>query len=83
VIVQAPLQSGQRVDRDGTVAGTTPRRPVHRRPREGSRAFSRLVEAQPCTRQNDPKFSELAGLGIDLYRPAMLLDDDVVANGKA
>ena len=33
--------------------------------------------------QNDPKFGELAGLRIDLYRPAMLLDDDVVTDGKA
>ena len=35
------------------------------------------------TRQNDPKFGELAGLCIDLYRPAMLLDDDVVTDGQA
>ena len=34
-------------------------------------------------RQNDPKFGELTGLRIDLNRPAMLLDDDVVTNGKA
>ena len=34
-------------------------------------------------RENDPKFGELAGLGIDLYRPAMLLDDDVVTDGQA
>jgi hypothetical protein len=34
-------------------------------------------------RQNDPKFGELARLRIDLDRPAMLLDDDVVTNGQA
>ena len=32
-------------------------------------------------RQNDPELGELAGLSINLYRPAMLLDDDVVADG--
>ena len=35
------------------------------------------------SRQDDPKFSELAGLGINLYGPAMLLDDDVVTDGQA
>ena len=35
------------------------------------------------SRQNDPKFGELTGLRIDLYRPTMLLDDDVMANGQA
>ena len=34
------------------------------------------------TRQNNPKFGEHAGLGFDLYRPAMLLDDDVVTDGQ-
>jgi hypothetical protein len=29
------------------------------------------------------EFSELARRGIDLYRPALLLDDDVVTNGQA
>ena len=28
------------------------------------------------------QIGELAGLGIDLYRPAMLLDDDVVTDGE-
>ena len=49
----------------------------------GSRAFSGLVKGHTRARQNDPKFGELAGLGIDLYRPPMLLDDDVVTDGKA
>jgi hypothetical protein len=35
------------------------------------------------TRQDDPKFGELTGLRIDLYSPAMLLDDDVVTDGQA
>ena len=46
-------------------------------------AFSRLDKGRPRSRQNDPEFGELAGLRIDLYRPAMLLDDDVVTNGQA
>ena len=35
------------------------------------------------TRQNDPDLSVLAGLRIDLDRTAMLLDDDIVADGEA
>jgi hypothetical protein len=35
------------------------------------------------SRQDDSKFSELAGLRIDLNRPAMLLDDDVMTDGQA
>ena len=42
-----------------------------------------LIRDAPRSRQNDPKFGELTGLRIDLYRPAMLLDDDVVTNGQA
>jgi hypothetical protein len=34
------------------------------------------------TRQNYPDFGELAGLGIDLNRPAMLFDDDFVVMEK-
>jgi hypothetical protein len=34
-------------------------------------------------RQDNPDFGELARLRIDLDRPAMLLDDDVVADGEA
>src|SRR5262249_9431012 len=34
-------------------------------------------------RKNNPDFSELTGLRIDLYRPRMLLDDDVVSDGQA
>jgi hypothetical protein len=37
-----------------------------------------LIKGHPRTRQDDPKFSELAGLRIDL-----LLDDDVVTDGQA
>jgi hypothetical protein len=33
--------------------------------------------------RNEPEFGELTGLRIDLYRPAVLLDDDVVTNGQA
>jgi hypothetical protein len=33
--------------------------------------------------QNDSEFSELTGLRIDRYRPAVLLDDDVVTDGQA
>src|SRR6201981_1257776 len=35
------------------------------------------------TRQNNSYFGELAGLRIDLYRPRMLLHDDVVSDGQA
>src|SRR6516162_9412555 len=35
------------------------------------------------TRQNNSYFGELAGLGVDLYRPRMLLHDDVVSDGQA
>jgi NHL repeat len=35
------------------------------------------------SRQNDPEFGELTGLRIDLYSPAVLLDDDVVTDGQA
>ena len=45
--------------------------------------FSRLGEGRPRAWQNYPKFGELTGLGVDLYGPAMLLDDDVVTNRKA
>jgi hypothetical protein len=34
-----------------------------------------------AAREDDTKFSEFAGLCIDLYRPAVLLDDDVVTDG--
>src|SRR5580692_1749890 len=43
---------------------------------------SSFVGRRCRTRQNDPKFGELAGPRIDLYRPRMLLDDDVVTDGK-
>ena len=33
-------------------------------------------------RQNNSDLSELAGLGIDLDRPGMLFDDDVVSDGQ-
>src|SRR5262249_22776544 len=34
-------------------------------------------------RKNDPKLGVHTGLGVDIDRPAMLLDDDIVADGKA
>ena len=34
-------------------------------------------------RKNNPDFGELAGPRIDLYRPRMLLHDDVVSDGQA
>jgi len=49
-------------------------RPVRLRP------SPRFGEDNSHTRQNDSDFSELARLGIDLNNPAMLLDDDVVAD---
>ena len=46
-------------------------------------AFSRLDEGRSRARQNNPEFGEVARLGVDFYRPAMLLDDDVVTDGQA
>ena len=48
-----------------------------------ARAFSRLDEGRSGARQNNPEFGEVARLGVDLYGPAMLLDDDVVTDGQA
>ena len=42
-----------------------------------------LIRAVPARGRTIREFGELAGLGIDLYRPAMLLDDDVVTDGQA
>src|ERR1700733_8040849 len=35
------------------------------------------------SRQYDSKFGEFAGLGVDLYGSAVLLDDDVMTDGQA
>ena len=43
----------------------------------------RLNEEHSRARKDNLDFSELAGLGIDLNRPAMLLDNDVVADREA
>src|SRR5262245_6069151 len=40
-------------------------------------------EQGSCAWKSHPYFRELARLCIDLDRPAMLLDDDIVADGKA
>src|SRR5262249_8395954 len=59
------------------------------RPGEGAlqagalRASARFNEEGGCARKNNPDFGELAGLRIDLYRPRMLLHDDVVSDGQA
>src|SRR5207245_603848 len=45
--------------------------------------ISRLGNRRGTARQDDPKFRELAGPCIDIYGPVMLLDDDVVTDGKA
>ena len=42
-----------------------------------------LREQGGYARQNDPDFSELSGLRIDLNRSVMLLRDDVVTDGEA
>ncbi len=46
-------------------------------------AFSRLAEGRGGARQHDPELGEFAGLGLDLDRAAVLLDDDVVAEREA
>src|SRR6476646_5497358 len=50
--------------------------------------ISMFTPSLPCPlryppRQYDPKFGECSGLGVDLYRSAMLLDDDVMTDGQA
>ena len=45
--------------------------------------FSWLDEGCRATRHDNPELGERAGLRIDLYKPAMLLDDDVVTDGQA
>jgi hypothetical protein len=42
---------------------------------------TRLVEAD--ARKNNAEFGEFAGTGIDFYAAGVLLDDDVMADGKA
>ena len=44
---------------------------------------SQLDERRPRAWQNNPKFGERTGLGVDIDRPAMLLDNDVMADGEA
>ena len=48
----------------------------------GSRPSSRFGKEHSRPRQSDFNFGELAGLGIDLNRPTMLLDNDVVTDGE-
>ena len=43
----------------------------------GSRPSSSFGKEHSRPRQSDPELGELARLGIDLNRPAMLFDDDV------
>ena len=45
-----------------------------------SRPSARFSDECSCARQNDFKFGELTGLRIDVDRPAMLLDNDVVTD---
>ena len=46
----------------------------------GQLSANTAIGQTPGARQNDPNFGELAGLCVDLNRPAMLLDDDVVTD---
>ena len=43
----------------------------------------RFSDGRCRARKNNLDFGELAGLRIDLYRPRMLLHDDVVSDGQA
>ena len=47
------------------------------------RASARFGDERGRARKNNFDFGELAGLRIDLYRPCMLLHDDVVSDGEA
>ena len=51
--------------------------------KQSSFVLSSSVRECGRTRQKDPEFGELAGLRVNLYRPGMLLDDDVVTDGEA
>ena len=48
----------------------------------GHQARPKLLRNNSRTRQDDPDFGELPRLRVDLNRPAMLLDDDVMADGE-
>src|SRR5262249_42958555 len=50
---------------------------------EHSSLVGELLERRCRARKNDPDFGKLAGLRFYFNRPAMLLDDDVVADGEA
>src|SRR5436190_4422528 len=50
---------------------------------EGSCSSSRSGKGACGAGQNDPKFRELVWLRLDLDRPAMLFDDDIVAQREA
>ena len=67
----------------GRFSGRFCHRVTTRRTRLVAGTFFGLGKGHTRTRQNDPKFGELAGHGIDVNSPAMLLDDDVVTNRKA
>jgi hypothetical protein len=45
------------------------------------RRIANSVRESSNARQDNADLGELAGLRIDLYRPAVLLDDNVVTNG--
>jgi hypothetical protein len=55
---------------------------IFRRSTRSGGSSSRFSIGDCCAWQHDLKFGELARLRIDLNRPAMLLDDDVVTNGQ-
>ena len=61
----------------------TPAMAASTRPSQRSHASPKFGKEHRRPRQNNPDFCEFAGLRIDLDRPAMLLDDDVVADGEA
>jgi hypothetical protein len=46
-------------------------------------SFPILLRERGCTRQNNADLSVLSGLAIDLYRPRMLFDNDVMTDGQA
>src|SRR5262245_26717554 len=48
-----------------------------------SRPSARFSDECPSAGKHNSDLGVLAGLGVDLYRTLMLLDDDVVSDGQA
>src|SRR6266404_8327517 len=72
-------------DRARIAAETASRHQLRRRPQERERSClsSRPGKGACCAGQNDPELGEFARLRFDLDRPAMLFNDDAIAQREA